>query len=319
MTKNEEPPKLRYALSDATCCGEGLDAHDGSGGEFRGMADKNLLQRMKENEKAWGFTEDYDLHPAHGMGHEILINGASVAPQTDEMKRIIAAPRFQGDMQWEFFVVGVQNTIRDLHEQLREDSSEHASKDEIEQTIKENILANFSNTRNKSIGELGQKGAFLMSKLSDGTKSPFEIRRERGFHDMRIFDRASGAANFGGEPMDWQARMQDGESFKAEDGTRYYFETIKEPNFENQTWADMTSRAAMFIYQNQTALSQSETIEAFMQSTTEGQLYAAMLLDETADPHNRNTHFEEIIGFDPQRHSAKPLETYQPDLEDLRV
>lgn len=308
MTKNEEPPKLRYALSDATCCGEGLDVNDGAGGELRGMADKNLLQRTKENATDWGFTPDYNSRPAHGLGHEVLINSASVYPQTQEMQRIINAPRYQGDMQWEFFVVGVQNTVEELHKNRAEQGSPFLSKSEIENKIKENILKNYANTHNKTLGEMGQKGAFMLSKLQGGKKSPFEIRQEHGFHDMRIFDRASSAANFGGEPMDWQARMQDGDSFKAKDGTTYYFETIKEPDFEDQTWADVTSRAAMFIYQNQTALSQSETIEAFMQSTTEGQLYAAMLLDETADPDNRNTHFEEIIGFNPQRHNAGSLD-----------
>lgn len=319
MTGNQEPPKLRYALSDATCCGAGLDKHDGEGGEFLGMADTNLLQRMHENEKRWGFTEDYDLEPEHGMGHEILINAASIFPQTGEMQRIMTAPRYQGDMQYEFFVIGVQNVTREVRNELRSGEVDHVSKQEIQQRIKDRIESNYTSTKNKTIGELGQKGAFLISKLSGGKKSPFEVRQEHGFHDMRIFDRASGAANFGGEPMDWQAQMKDGDNFTSEDGTTYYFETMKQPDLEDQTWPDLISRASTFIHHNQDALAQSETITDFMKDTTEGQLYATMLLDETADPQNRNTYYEDIIGFDMQRHGVNAQKSSETKYSDLTV
>lgn len=291
MSDKPEIPNLKYAISNATCCGEG------NHGEFQGMAKKNLLQIVYQQEELWGFAKADSAPPTHGLGHEVLVGAASIFPQTQEMQRIIDAPRYQGDMQYEFFVLGVQRAIENINRMAKFGRSEDHTKDDIMSLIEDRALTDYENLRNISRGTAGNKAAFYLGMTEDPSASVFDVRQSFGFQDVAIHEAAQERIKQRGEanPM---AKIEDGDSYIDGSGQRQIYHKIQKPDFSDPTWSVLTERAATFIHLNQEEIKAYDKPGDFMKEITFGQLYTDLLESETASKVNRNEHFETVIGYE---------------------
>lgn len=277
----------------------------GREGELTDSAAITLLDMIRRQEKIWKFPAR--AVPEHGVGHIILPLGASTFPQTAEMENIMDKARYQGDMQYEFFVLGIQETLTKIHNKEglfwnRIDLG--PMKNQMEQSI----LRQYYMVEQRERGKLGNKSAFFIGKNTNPRETLDAVKKRHIYRDMDVFKEAKELAKTMGLSLpeneanipDWIKAIKDGDTYTANGEVQTYHD-LKSPDFldpkADQTWKMLVDRAATFIHTFQDEIRNAQSMEAFLASKTVSDAYSVMLTSQSADPVNRNFEFEKIIGY----------------------
>ena len=293
MTKEKPLPDLSFAIHAGACCGQGKDA------EFVGTADMSLHDRQELQTKVWRFRESAD--PEHGAAHDLIVNAANIEPVPEQTLRLMTSLEYQGYMQTEFLVLGIQRTLQSLNQMHPPFGNRNITKEQIAKAIQDKTDYEYFGRHNHSRGTAGNKAAFVLGRKMN--QLTFSIRSEHNFVDVDIYEAA--------EKSGLAEEMQE-----LKDGDNYYvgnqmqvFSALKPPDFSSEFYQTITDRVATYIDEKKDDIIEANELKEFLEQETFGQQYLIMLGADTADPNNRNMRWEEIIEVQTDQLNASHEET----------
>ena len=281
MSKKPTIPDLNFTMHSGSYDAQGMD------GEFVNSANMSLFDRQEKQAKVWKFAESTAAE--HGAAHDILVNAANVNPMPEGASLMMNAFEYQGTMQPEFLVLGIQRTMQSMNEMRPPFGNANVSKDEIATAIREKTEIAYHYSHNRARGTAGNKAAFVLGR--EHNIPQFQVHQDYNFVDV---DMDSAAKHQGLEKE--LAQVRDGDTYYFQGEAQVYKDLVS-PDFASEFYQTVIERAATYIHERKDQILKPQGLQSFLENETFGEQYEIMLKSDTADLEDRNTAWESTIGF----------------------
>jgi len=188
--------------------------------EFCGAAFQSMMDLMNHNEDLWNLPGG-DVCQGHGFAHTLVALSAMIDPCSETMKKVAYGPTYQGDVDMECLVFGVQVAIENMSGADEDCFNRQLNKESISDYISRIMLMRQKSEFIHEQRRIGRKGAFYIGKKTG--QAMLHVQEIHRFDNDHIYNAAKELAREHGELARWDADIYDCDSYVADDGQRQYF------------------------------------------------------------------------------------------------